>query len=84
MDVELRREASTSEVCRHAPALVLQMESTARDAFAALGNNNLSETDWAGMLLSVLRDYFRVWRSGRQAPGCGRIPEFPEADSEDG
>ena len=45
------------EACTCSPALVLQMESRARDVCVVVGTNSLRGPDEAGRLLTALRDY---------------------------
>ena len=58
LEAESWRQVTYSDGRKCAPALVLQMGSTARDVCMAAGNDKLLEADAATTLLSVLRDYF--------------------------
>ena len=55
---KLRRKVTNLGVGKRASALVLQMESTARDACVAMGSDKLMEPDAVGRSLRVPREYF--------------------------
>ena len=58
MEVGLWRRVANSELRKRAPALALQMESTACDVRTGRGNDKLVEPDGAGMLLTAARFFF--------------------------
>ena len=60
MGVQLRRVVTNPEVGKRASALVLQVESTARDVCMAMGSNKRMGRGAAGWMLQVLQDYFAL------------------------
>ena len=55
---ELWRQVANLYACKRVPALVLQMESTARDVRMAIRNHKSPEAAGEGEWLSVLQNYF--------------------------
>ena len=54
----MRCKVTNIEVGKRASAFGLQMESTARDGFMAMGSDKLMEPDAVGRALEALYDYF--------------------------
>ena len=58
MELELQRKVTNHNAGKRASALVLQVDSTARDACMEIGRDKLMGTDAVGQALQVLLDHF--------------------------